>query len=114
MLQHDDFSYINNLLTYLLTLAYRRCGDSMVCVVPDISAFRFGWKWVNQPLKVAIYTRCLRKKVDQFQFYFYDNLAHVDEFLYFLSIEFGIELQKVLKSKLSPPLKSVAGLPCYI
>jgi len=53
----------------------------MVCVVPDISAFRFGWKWVNQPLKVAIYTRCLRREVDQF--YFYDNLANVDIFLYF-------------------------------
>jgi len=84
----------------------------MVCVVPDISAFRFGWKWVNQPLKVAIYTRCLRREVDQF--YFYDNLANVDIFLYFLSIKFRIELQKVLKSKLSPHFKSVAELPCSI
>lgn len=31
-----------------------RCAESMVCVVPDISTFRFGWKWVHQPLKVPV------------------------------------------------------------
>jgi recombining binding protein (suppressor of hairless) len=25
----------------------------MLCVVPDISAFRSGWKWVRQPLQVC-------------------------------------------------------------
>ena len=29
-----------------------RCEDSMLCVVPDISAFRAGWRWVRQPLQV--------------------------------------------------------------
>ncbi|KAK3608480.1 hypothetical protein CHS0354_010326 [Potamilus streckersoni] len=31
-----------------------RCEDSMLCVVPDISAFRSGWKWVRQPLQVPV------------------------------------------------------------
>ena len=26
----------------------------MLCVVPDISAFRTGWRWVRQPLQVAV------------------------------------------------------------
>lgn len=26
----------------------------MLCVVPDISAFRSGWKWVRQPLQVPV------------------------------------------------------------
>lgn len=26
----------------------------MLCVVPDISAFRSGWKWVRQPLQVIL------------------------------------------------------------
>ena len=30
-----------------------RCEDSMLCVVPDISAFRAGWRWVRQPLQVG-------------------------------------------------------------
>jgi len=29
-----------------------RCDDGMLCVVPDISAFRAGWRWVRQPLQV--------------------------------------------------------------
>ncbi|ELT98158.1 hypothetical protein CAPTEDRAFT_179039 [Capitella teleta] len=31
-----------------------RCAESMLCVVPDISAFRSGWKWVRQPLQVPV------------------------------------------------------------
>lgn len=31
-----------------------RCEDSMLCVVPDISAFRAGWRWVRQPLQVPV------------------------------------------------------------
>ncbi|CAH1787361.1 unnamed protein product [Owenia fusiformis] len=31
-----------------------RCEESMLCVVPDISAFRAGWKWVRQPLQVPV------------------------------------------------------------
>lgn len=30
-----------------------RCEESMFCVVPDISAFRAGWRWVRQPLQVS-------------------------------------------------------------
>ena len=33
-----------------------RCEDSMLCVVPDISAFRAGWRWVRQPLQVNTIT----------------------------------------------------------
>lgn len=32
-----------------------RCEESMFCVVPDISAFRAGWRWVRQPLQVSIF-----------------------------------------------------------
>ncbi|XP_050410159.1 recombining binding protein suppressor of hairless isoform X2 [Patella vulgata] len=31
-----------------------RAEDSMLCVVPDISAFRAGWKWVRQPLQAPV------------------------------------------------------------
>ncbi|KAK3102940.1 hypothetical protein FSP39_015115 [Pinctada imbricata] len=31
-----------------------RCNESMFCVVPDISAFRAGWRWVRQPLQVPV------------------------------------------------------------
>lgn len=31
-----------------------RCQESMLCVVPDISAFREGWQWVRQPTQVQI------------------------------------------------------------
>ena len=30
-----------------------RCGESMLCVVPDISAFRGNWQWVRQPTNVS-------------------------------------------------------------
>ena len=31
-----------------------RSEESMLCVVPDISAFRNGWRWVRQPLQVTL------------------------------------------------------------
>ncbi|VDH99476.1 recombining binding protein suppressor of hairless, partial [Mytilus galloprovincialis] len=31
-----------------------RCDENMCCVVPDISAFRAGWRWVRQPLGVPV------------------------------------------------------------
>ncbi|XP_014679463.1 PREDICTED: suppressor of hairless protein homolog, partial [Priapulus caudatus] len=31
-----------------------RCEESMLCVVPDISAFRGGWQWVRQPTQVPV------------------------------------------------------------
>ncbi|GAB6031617.1 hypothetical protein CHUAL_009379 [Chamberlinius hualienensis] len=31
-----------------------RCQESMLCVVPDISAFRGGWQWVRQPTQVPV------------------------------------------------------------
>ncbi|KAI2668680.1 hypothetical protein H4Q32_005450 [Labeo rohita] len=30
------------------------CGESVLCVVPDISAFREGWRWVRQPVQVPV------------------------------------------------------------
>ncbi|TWW63038.1 Suppressor of hairless protein -like protein X-Su(H) [Takifugu flavidus] len=30
------------------------CAESMLCVVPDISAFREGWRWVRQPVQVPV------------------------------------------------------------
>jgi len=32
---------------------FTRCSNSMLCVVPDISAFRSQWKYVRQPLQVT-------------------------------------------------------------
>lgn len=37
-----------------LTLLFFRCAESMLCVVPDISAFREGWRWVRQPVQVPV------------------------------------------------------------
>lgn len=34
--------------------ALLRCGESVLCVVPDISAFREGWRWVRQPVQVPV------------------------------------------------------------
>lgn len=34
-----------------------RCEESMLCVVPDISAFRSGWQWVRGPTQVTSLTR---------------------------------------------------------
>ncbi|KAK2721213.1 recombining binding protein suppressor of hairless-like isoform X3 [Artemia franciscana] len=31
-----------------------RCEESMLCVVPDISAFRNGWQWVRHPTQVPV------------------------------------------------------------
>ncbi|XP_066273039.1 recombining binding protein suppressor of hairless-like isoform X1 [Branchiostoma lanceolatum] len=31
-----------------------RCAESMLCVVPDISAFRGGWRWFRQPTQVPL------------------------------------------------------------
>ncbi|XP_076321758.1 recombining binding protein suppressor of hairless-like isoform X2 [Tachypleus tridentatus] len=31
-----------------------RCQESMLCVVPDISAFREGWQWVHHPTQVPV------------------------------------------------------------
>ncbi|XP_015921747.2 recombining binding protein suppressor of hairless isoform X3 [Parasteatoda tepidariorum] len=31
-----------------------RCQENMLCVVPDISAFREGWQWVRQPTQVPV------------------------------------------------------------
>ena len=49
-----------------------RCEESMLCVVPDISAFRSGWQWVRGPTQVTLAfsspppstgpSTCLKKK----------------------------------------------------
>lgn len=38
----------------LCSLSYDRCGESLLCVVPDISAIRGGWRFVRQPTEVAV------------------------------------------------------------
>lgn len=35
-------------------LSLFRCSESVLCVVPDISAFREGWRWVRQPVQVPV------------------------------------------------------------
>ena len=41
-----------------------RCEESMLCVVPDISAFRSGWQWVRGPTQVLIITHSVFKFTD--------------------------------------------------
>lgn len=38
----------------ICTLCFNRCGESLLCVVPDISAIRGGWRFVRQPTEVAV------------------------------------------------------------
>lgn len=45
---------ISQALTRLVSRLRRRCAESMLCVVPDISAFREGWRWVRQPVQVPV------------------------------------------------------------
>lgn len=52
-----------------------RCEESMLCVVPDISAFRSGWQWVRGPTQVTLAfsspppstgpSTCLKKNVNR-------------------------------------------------
>ena len=44
------FKCVNSLVHVCLL----RCGESVLCVVPDISAFREGWRWVRQPVQVPV------------------------------------------------------------
>ncbi|KAL3191403.1 hypothetical protein MRX96_059785 [Rhipicephalus microplus] len=32
-----------------------RCIECLLCVVPDISAFREGWQWVREPIEVLLF-----------------------------------------------------------
>ena len=36
-----------------------RCEEGLLCVVPDISCFREGWKWIQETVQV----RCKRSSV---------------------------------------------------
>ena len=31
-----------------------RCAEGLLCVVPDISFFREGWKWVKEVVRVSL------------------------------------------------------------
>lgn len=44
----------SNTQTLVSALCRLRCGESVLCVVPDISAFREGWRWVRQPVQVPV------------------------------------------------------------
>lgn len=46
--------FSNRLFDISLVLSFVRCAESMLCVVPDISAFREGWRWVRQPVQVPV------------------------------------------------------------
>lgn len=48
---------------------YFRCHESMLCVVPDISAFRSQWKWVRQPLQVCLMANNFFSSVGYMTFY---------------------------------------------
>lgn len=44
----------NDVFVWYLFTTPCRCAESMLCVVPDISAFREGWRWVRQPVQVPV------------------------------------------------------------
>lgn len=44
--------FMSTLLTNLMFLC--RCEECMLAVVPDISAFKDGWQWVEQPKQVEV------------------------------------------------------------
>lgn len=46
--------YLNLSLLSSVDSLFFRCAESMLCVVPDISAFREGWRWVRQPVQVPV------------------------------------------------------------
>ena len=46
--------YDYGLLILYFVLFLIRCGQSLLCVVPDISAIRGGWRFVRQPTEVAV------------------------------------------------------------
>lgn len=46
-----------------------RCQESMLCVVPEISAFRGEWLWVRQPTQVC--TRKYQLGFDRFNSFSY-------------------------------------------
>lgn len=46
--------FISFFLSLVPSACFLRCGESILCVVPDISAFREGWRWVRQPVQVPV------------------------------------------------------------
>uniref|UniRef100_A0A673HM43 Recombining binding protein suppressor of hairless-like n=1 Tax=Sinocyclocheilus rhinocerous TaxID=307959 RepID=A0A673HM43_9TELE len=57
-LEMNDFQFMACQLSeiqFMLSHSFScRCGESVLCVVPDISAFREGWRWVRQPVQVPV------------------------------------------------------------
>lgn len=47
-------TYTPHLTEFRYIFSYHRCGESLLCVVPDISAIRGGWRFVRQPTEVAV------------------------------------------------------------
>ena len=40
-----------------------RCEEGLLCVVPDISCFREGWKWIKETVQVSgVDYRTIHKK----------------------------------------------------
>lgn len=52
--QFASFRVTTRMLTNVSSVCSLRCGESILCVVPDISAFREGWRWVRQPVQVPV------------------------------------------------------------
>ncbi|XP_051940560.1 recombining binding protein suppressor of hairless-like isoform X1 [Hippocampus zosterae] len=44
----------DTIYSFVIFMCLPRCGEIILCVVPDISAFREGWRWVRQPVQVPV------------------------------------------------------------
>ena len=44
-------SFLTTILSYNI---FFRCGESLLCLVPDISAFQCGWKFLRLPTQVPV------------------------------------------------------------
>lgn len=63
-----------------------RCEESMLCVVPDISAFRSGWQWVRGP------TQVLTDFIQEFFIIFSMDLLTSFDLLFLISLKVPISL----------------------
>lgn len=53
-LESSTVNSLTKVIHFLCAISLNRCGESLLCVVPDISAIRGGWRFVRQPTEVAV------------------------------------------------------------